>query len=254
MKMWPTYPYRQNTSEAAHDISRSFSFRPGLRLGIVYNRLNTQSVFQQMKNSPNYKQVAGLALHSLLQCDWNPQMPKTKEAVLNKLGNQLTWKRRDHLQLEYGQIFKLFGLKVNDIDIRYSYNHEGYKNTDSTKNIMAPGYIGKYFNAYFDGTATVDELLIADLLKDLSATYPQIFKGIEYRGLEEKYKHLQERYHYDKAIFQTFDRMGLWFPIPYPKEVFMKHHRESYTSDLAAQYKMVCSQTAQYLKEQFVSK
>jgi hypothetical protein len=251
LSMWDTYPYRQDSSEKAKDISRSFAFRPGLRLGILYNRMNAKFIFKKMREYKDYDQLAGLALHTLLQCDLASSDAELKNTVLSRFSDKTKWRRKDHLQMDYRQLFQLFGLKLNDVDIRYSYNHAGYNNQDAMKNVMAPGYIGKYFNAYFDGTATIDELLIASMIKQLQNTHPELFGDIKFYGLQEKYRHLEARFKYDQAIFENFDRLGVWFPIPYAKEVFEKHHRERWSKAEAAEYQSMCRKVNEYLKQQF---
>jgi hypothetical protein len=250
LDIWSTYPYRQDTSTLAQDISRSFAFRPGLRVGILYNRLNAQNIFSMIKSHKNYDQYKGLVLHSLLQCDWSPSFPKTRDTI--KKAVNIKYKRPEHLQINYNEIFKLFDLKLNDVDIRYSYNHQGYLNEDASENIMQTGYIGKYFNSYFDGTATIDELLIASFVKDLILTYGNVFGDVKYRGLEDKYRHLAKRFTYDQNIFKGFDQKGLWFPIPYPKAVFAPHHRETFTPEMKENYDKLCVKTTEYLKRQFI--
>lgn len=253
LDLWETYPFRQNVETGAKEVSRAFTFRPGLRLGIVYNRLTAQMAFQILKSHPNYKKMSGLVLHSLLQCDWNPSYPKTRDAVKAAIAKtDLKFKRADHIQLQYRDIWKIFDLKINDIDIRYSYNHEGFQNEDATNNIMHPGYINKYFNSYFDGTATIDELVVGHIVTDLAKSYPELFGDIKLRGLVAKYKHLEARFKFDKSAFENYDRLGMWFPIPYAMELFERHHRETYTTAMKQDYSNLCSKTTEYLKKQFI--
>jgi hypothetical protein len=251
MPMWDTYPYRQNTSEEAKSVSRAFAFRPGLRLGILYNRLNADLVFAKMKSHPNYAKYGLFTLHSLLQCSWNPKDAAARRVIAEKIAadskHAPVWIGKDSLQLHYHQIWNLFDLKINDVDIRYSYNHEGYGTIDASKNIMAPGYIGRYFNAYFDGTATIDELISAKLLTDLSTRYPSLRGKYQLRGLTEKYKHLTARFQHDEKLFKNYDRLGLWFAMPYAKAVFAPHHRESYSAEMQQQYQNVCAETQELL-------
>ena len=258
IKIWETYPLRPNTSEEARNVSRSFAFRPGLRLGIVYNRLNAQSVFKTMKDHPNYEKFAVLTLHSLLQCNWNASMPKTRAAVSEMVKSVSPtapqWVGNDSLQLHYHQIWNLYGMKINDVDIRYSYNHEGYANIDSSKRIMEPGYIGRYFNSYFDGSATIDELIIAKLLTDLTPKFLSLKNAYRLRGLTEKYQHLSDRFRYDEKTFRNFDKLGLWFAMPYAKEVFAQQHRESFTTEMKQQHEALCAKTAEILKQQVFGK
>lgn len=66
--------------------------------------------------------------------------------------------------------------------------------------------------------------------------HAELFDDIKVYGLVEKYKHLEARFMYDEDIFSNFYRLGVWFPIPYAKEVFDKHHRERWSKAEAAQY------------------
>src|SRR6185369_5906256 len=115
--------------------------------------------------------------------------------------------------LDYRQALALFGLEVRDIDIRYSYDHPGYANEDATGKPMEVGYIGRYFNAYFDGSATIDELLAARIHEDLARDRPKLREAATRHGLTSKYQHLAERFRYDEAFFRQMDRWGEWIPI-----------------------------------------
>jgi hypothetical protein len=255
LKIWPTYPYRQDTSEVASHISRSFSFRPLLRLGIIYNRQTAKVIFHKMKQQSNYPKWGLFTLHSLLQCNWNPDFPKTKALIKSEMQKDLKetprWVMSENLQLDYYQLWKIYNLKINDVDIRYSYNHAGYANTNASKKIMEPGYINRYFNSYFDGTATIDELIAGELLDDLSNQYPELASKYRLRGLTEKYQRFVDRFHYDKEIFSNFDRLGKWFPIPYDPVVFKPHHRETYDTEMIQEHKDICNLTAEILKNKF---
>ena len=110
---------------------------------------------------------------------------------------------------------------------------------------MEVGYIdGTYWNSYFDGSATIDELVAMHLFEKLSAD--PAFKDIASLvpnpdGLEVKYSRLTERFAFDKSFFQEMDRKGRWIPIPYPRaKLDSVHHREGYPERFASQHAALC--------------
>lgn len=74
------------------------------------------------------------------------------------------------------------------------------------------------------------------------------------RGLVEKYKFLSERFKYDEKTFKNYDKLGLWFAMPYAKEVFAEQHRESYTTEMRQQHEALCVKTAEILQRQVQGK
>jgi hypothetical protein len=155
--------------------------------------------------------------------------------------------------LHYRDLLKVFGLEVRDIDIRYSYNHEGYANENATDKVMQVGYIdGSYWNSYFDGSATIDELLAMHLYETLSAT-PELrdIAGTvdSPDGLVVKYSRRAERFRFDKNFFEEMDRKGQWIPIPYPRERLDElHHREGYPARFATQHRNLCAKLEGHLQ------
>lgn len=245
-KLYPSFPYRPDTSAKPQDVSRAFAFRPELRLGIVYNRLIAQSVAARITKHPRFAEFGPYFLFNLLQCSWPKTSAKPMERWLSRVETALQQKPKTLSGglLDYRQNLALFELRVNDVDIRYSYNHEGYKNQDASKKVMEIGYIGRYFNSYFDGTATIDELLAAALYTDLSAKFTTLHALIKPRGLVAKYQHLVERFKFDQAFFAQMDRLGRWIAVPYPKELATVHHRESFTPALVADHQKLCQALA----------
>lgn len=257
MPIWETYPFRQDILTVSTAYSRSFSFRPGLRLGIVYNRLNAQAVFEKIKNHPHFNRLSAFVLQSLMQCDWPVEkFPKTRTSVdlylKNLLESHPQWITKSSLQLNYHQLWRLFNLSIQDVDIRFSYNHEGYSNLDARQKIMSPGYIGRYHNSYFDGSATIDELLSAKIANEITKEIPQFLNQVRFRGLTEKYQKFETRYAYDKNIFKTYDDLGQWIAIPYPELIFNTHHREIYTEQMKAQHRLVCYRSIELIKQQYL--
>ena len=93
---------------------------------------------------------------------------------------------------------------------------------------MEVGYIGRYFNAYFDGSATIDELLSAAIYKDFAQTDSRFTNLVKPWGLVAKYGHLSARFNYDAEFFRTMDVLGEWIEMPYPKQLSAVHHRETF--------------------------
>lgn len=244
MEIYQSYPYRPDNSEQVQNTSRAFAFRPELRFGILYNRLNAQNLVSQIKAHSRFKEFAPYFLFNLFQCSWGPEDSSTQTAWKAKaeqtLNHKLTFLSGG--LLDYRQNWALFDLKLNDVDIRYSYDHPGYANKDASKKVMEVGYIGHYFNSYFDGSATIDELVAGHLAKELS------LKGIQLWGLKDKYRHLEQRYVYDAAFFQQMDEFGKWIHIPYPTLLAKPHHRETFTKEFQRQHNNICGQLKEALR------
>jgi hypothetical protein len=247
-QLYPTFPYRPNHSEVGDDPSRAFAFRPSLRLGILMNRLMARAAMEQVKKHPRYAELRGVLLHDLLQCRWPSEsaykaIPTASvvQRVLGRAPRMVANGRTMH----YRDLLKLFDLEVRDIDIRYSYNHQGYASDDASTNVMGTGYMADgYWNSYFDGSATIDELLAMALFKDLSAdpNYAGIRNTITNPdGLVIKYERRTERFKFDANFFRQMDAFGMWIPIPYPQAILNdKHHREGYPSRYATQHQNLC--------------
>jgi hypothetical protein len=243
LKMYPSFPYRPDVSERIRDTSRAFAFRPALRLGILYNRLMAQSVGQRIKEHKNYDEFGPYFLFNLLECNWSANSASARAAWASRVEKALgkPAKIRDGGLLDYRQALALFDLRVNDIDIRYSYNHAGYENEDASKKPMELGYIGRYFNSYFDGSATIDELLATQLHADMTKNRRGFKVPATPRGLTTKYQHLEERFKLDENFFRQMDRHGMWLPIPYPLSLNDVHHREGFGPELVAHHRGMCT-------------
>ena len=254
ISLYDNYPFRQNldgnTDGNLNAISRSFAFRPSLRLGVLLNRIHSQHITKKIVEHENFKDLGPYLLHELLECRWPNSTALSKVGKYGKL-KSLNLRVEKTLgeklktmagTLHYRQLLKLVDLKVNDIDIRYSYNHEGYKNEDANKKVMEIGYIDNYWNSYFDGSATIDELVGLKLYQHLIDNGYSTLNGIITPvSLESKYKHREARYAFDKNFFQEMDRKGMWLPIPYPAKLTDVHHREGYPAKYVAQHKNLCT-------------
>jgi len=232
-----TFPYRPDVDTEIHARSRAFAYRPGLRLGILLNRLQARSLVAHVTGHPRYASLGAFFLSHLLACR-DPIAPGPEVGAA--LGEPIR-RAGTSARIHYRQLWKLFDLEVRDVDIRYAYAHEGYRSDDASGNPMAVGYVGAYWNAYFDGSATIDELVAHGLYEDQAKRRPALAGLVTPSGLDRKYRHLEERYAVDRAFFAAMDAAGQWIPIPYPKSLHDVHHREGFPASHAAQHDAVCA-------------
>ena len=173
--------------------------------------------------------------------------------------------------LDYGQNLALFDLKINDIDMRFTYYHDSYLPENSYKDlcagsagkhcgdqVMQVGYLqNSYFNSYNDGSTTMDEHLTAELLTVLSRTNTELANYLKLRGpfairgLLNKYAGatFEKRMVYDREFFTQMDAYSKWFSLPYPMEagfkddhdsLFNLHHRAPFSTNYRESYENVC--------------
>jgi len=249
---YPSFPYRANTDTNIEAASRSFAFRPSLRFGILANRLMAESAAKSIIDHENFDKFGPLFLHDILECrststtqTWTPEV----KAALGRTPKTVAGGKTLH----YRDLLALFDLQVKDIDIRYSYNHEGYANEDASRKVMEVGYIdGTYWNSYFDGSATIDELLAMKLYERLSADpeFADLRGTIDNPdGLVVKYQRRTERFKFDKNFFEEMDKKGRWIPIPYPQEKLNDvHHREGYPARFSTQHANLCRKLEGHLQ------
>lgn len=242
--IYPSFPYRENTDTNIEAVSRAFAFRPSLRFGIVMNRITAQWTANRILNHRRFDEFGPFFLHGLLECRWD-RSALTQSGWIEKVKAAIGRQPRlvaGGKTLHYRDLLALFDLKVNDVDIRYSYNHQGYANDDANGKVMETGYIGDYWNSYFDGSATIDELVSMQLYKALEEeaglrgliTHPD--------GLVVKYERRRERFKFDENFFEEMDRKSTWIPIPYPQSTLNDvHHREGYPERFASQHRNLCA-------------
>ena len=204
--------------------------------------------------------------------------------VLKYYGHHNYWEKH-YKQIPYEDWLKLVGLELRDIDIRFAHNArfrtaKGYrvfepKSLYFTDNVMDIGYIerkyvtnpicnnsGKacrftyrgtymqgmdYFNSYWDGSATTNELLAAQMmlyLTDKDSVLPSSeltsFRdylvrkikdpSIYFETLTNKYDHFSKRFDLDKTFFKRMDNMSPWIQLPYPPDLINIQNRESFWS------------------------
>ena len=245
--LWDTFPYRPDTRDDIHAVSRAFAFRPGLRLGLVLARMQARALVAHVVRHPRYAKLGPAFLGTLLECSLSPQASRN---VLRDARDALhEAPKLVGRKLHERQAWKLFDLDIRDVDLRYGYGHEGNASDDAGKNPMAIGYIGTYWNSYFDGSATLDELVASGLLDDLVKTHPTLAGQVVPNGLRKKYAHLEERFALDSHFFDAMDRLGTWIPIPYPDALNKVHHREGFGKPYRDQHDKLCRAIDDVLKE-----
>jgi hypothetical protein len=245
-RLYPTFPYRENLATGIEEPSRAFAFRPSLRLGVLQNRLMAQAAMRRIETHRNFASFAPLFLHELLECRWSSAQALQESGWPSAVGSAIGRAPRtvsSGRTLHYRDLLKIFDLDVRDVDIRYSYNHAGYDAEDATTKVMEVGYVaGDYWNSYFDGASTLDELLSMHLYKKLSASTASIGGLVTSPdGLVVKYERRAQRFAFDKNFFTEMDKKGTWIPIPYPRaQLHDAHHREGYPTRFQAQHQALC--------------
>lgn len=191
---------------------------------------------------------------------------------------------KDYRQIPYEDLLKLVELDVRDLDIRFrhdssikvagKFNVYDPKAYYFTKSAMDIGYSEntyslnpicnnagdkclfsykeeymknmKYFNSYFDGSATMNELLAAQILifltdttqdfsndPDLAQVREILRKNIKdptpfFETLNKKYSNFEDRLKLDKTFFARMDMLSPWLQLPYPPDLLNVHNRESF--------------------------
>jgi hypothetical protein len=192
-----------------------------------------------------------------MDCGWDDAVASRKAALAafeSDVGKQLAAadialpSAESDGRILYPALLAALGLRVRDVDIRFSHPNEhyapfdrGYKARTVAKTVMDLGYIEyrgndnnkvngatHYFNSYFDGSASFDELLVAHILADIASAEPDYAKLYELNSLTAKYQHVVSRFELDKELFAKMDSFGKWFPLPYPRHLQPLHHRQTF--------------------------
>ncbi len=283
------------------DVSRAFTRRAGLRFNLLYSRLLVKQVVRKITSQKEqFQNFGSFFVYNTMRCaplrSSNAVIQKWSKSLLASLNriaedNRIEYKYWDasgaatghplaaagkfsvgssldllgekKSLLQYGQNLALFGLKINDVDMRFTYYHPDYLPTNSYRqlkplDVMQVGYLdGTYFNSYNDGSTTMDEHLTAELLKELSRSNKTLssFLGkrgnLAIRGLLDKYGSdtFKERMKLDRPFFEKMDSYSKWFSLPYPYKAgdegkptsFMElHHRAPFTQAYRESYNEVC--------------
>ncbi len=246
--IYPFWPYRPDLDEKITAPSRAFAFRPGLRLGVVLNRLQSEMLAERIAAHPSFASLGTLFVHELLQCASSPAASRAHaERVASALGEKGPPAALLHEGLvHYRKLLALWGLTVADVDIRFAHSNPAYASDDARGKPMGVGYIGRYWNAYFDGASTIDELVAYLLVEHLTKTDPKVRAldaagGLRENSLTRKYGHIQSRYAFDQTFFWSVDTRAPWIPIPYPKELEGPHHRQGFPAELREQHQKLCA-------------
>lgn len=190
----------------------------------------------------------------------------------------------NYRQIPYEDLLRLLNLDIADMDIRFrhdasmkiagKFNVYDPKAYFFTQSVMDIGYVKtsyalnpicdnsntpckftyagtymenmKYFNSYFDGSATMNELLAAQMLiyltdknqdfskePALDAVRTMLRKSIPdptiyFETLNKKYSSYADRLVLDKTFFTRMDTLSPWLQLPYPPDLLNVHNRESF--------------------------
>ncbi len=104
----------------------------------------------------------------------------------------------------------------------------------------------KYFNSYFDGSATTNELLAAQMFNYLVGPDSSFEEGTPlhivseqlkisfpnpdayYETFRKKYARRTARFRLDEVFFDRMDAISPWIQLPYPEDLLWVHNRESF--------------------------
>ena len=191
----------------------------------------------------------------------------------------------NYRQIPYEDLLKLLNIDLKDLDIRFRYDASmkanGFNIYDPrayyfTNSAMDLGYIentydlnpicdadGKscqfsyegtymqgmrYFNSYFDGSATSNELLAAQTLlylMDERSSFPSAdLKNVQsllktkikdpttyFETLRKKYSRFTARMELDEDFFAKMDSLSPWIQLPFPPDLLNIHNREPFWGD-----------------------
>ncbi|MBT8491894.1 MAG: hypothetical protein KJO07_02440 [Deltaproteobacteria bacterium] len=258
LTLHPSFPYRPNHAGGIFEASRAFAHRPNSRLGILYNRLNALRLWRVIREHAAYRHGSRLFLFELMSCDWKGKDEARKAAYADvaAFGAAATSGRR----LTYPELMGIVGLSIRDVDIRLSYANRRYRDFDGkaaapvmAETAMDLGYIAYsrgdrnalggrslYFNSYFDGSASLDELLAAHVGADVAKVHPAYAPLLELNSMAAKYGHVTSRWQLDKSFLERMDALGRWLPLPYPGHLKPLHHRQSFNAKRRASYIALC--------------
>lgn len=279
LELHRTWPYRPNRNEQSTEPSRAFFHRPNLRLGVLYNRLTALSVFEAIRADPVYQQFDTLVAFSWMDCGGLNRTPSGPAALtrfseaahgrLQARNVSLGDTKSAAYRVPYPALLAALELRVRDVDIRYSYGNRRFDRFDNSwstpkpiTNVMKLGYLRYdggsdysrangaklYWNSYFDGSATTDELLVALMLRDIATRRPEYAALFELQTLTTKYERFVSRQVLDAPFFERMDGFSGWFPLPFPKRLEPVHHRQSFMRKQGGapvfhdQYRAVCAQ------------
>lgn len=293
------------------DVSRAFARRAGLRFNLLYSRLNVRQVMNTIVSQESrFEKFGTFFVYNTMRCGpeysdnrvirrWTPTILEALRKV--EADKEIEYRVWDELRaasgepvvsagfftlengnlsligkkqalLHYGQNLALFGLKINDVDMRFTYYHPDYLPQNAYRSlkpheVMQVGYLDicgdpnngceKYFNSYNDGSTTMDEHLTANILLELGKKNRAIgdfmrLKGAQTnRGLLNKYagRTFENRLRLDRNFFTRMDSLSKWFSLPYPfvagdegkaTKFIEMHHRAPFNATYRSNHKEMC--------------
>jgi len=265
-----TFPFRPDHATGIHAPSRAFFHRPNLRLGVLYNRLLALHVAARLEENPLYRDHRPLVLATLMACGrLSPHALAAERrevfvADARRTGVELV--TSSEASLSRAHLMRALGWRVRDLDIRFTYTNPRYDAFESpsapddhvathpmdlgllrygSRDFNLDSLEGTYFNSYWDGSATFDELLVARLLEMLGDDVQSLYEA---HSLTAKYGHVASRMALDAPFFAAMDGLTKWFPLPFPKMLLDVHHRQSFLrrssgeTPFRAQHQRVCRQ------------
>ncbi|MEZ4743834.1 MAG: hypothetical protein R3B45_15545 [Bdellovibrionota bacterium] len=155
------FPFRPSNEGAIDHQSRSFFFRPNLRVGILYSRLNAKFIYYNyLKPSFSGSIENGILretfLFSALDCNWQDHEVLYKK-LIEKMHFSSFKSPTGRPRVHFIELLRKFQhkdsgavLRLRDYDIRLAYNNSSYSDIDPdngkeylkkfTTNVMGLGY------------------------------------------------------------------------------------------------------------------
>lgn len=253
LKIHPSFPYRPDHADRTAAPSRAFFHRPNLRLGVLYNRLLASALMARLRRDRAFTEFERYVALTVMDCGWDGDA--ALQASVQRRFGQAVADRLDPLGLaiepatpvRHPLLLAALGSSVRDIDLRFSHSNPAYAPVDATADVplaqgpMDIGFIEyaekdlhavaaskTYFNSYFDGTATFDELWVAHMLTHLSKSDPGLAAVYRPHTLTAKYARFTPRMALDETFFKRMDELGAWMPLPYPRHLRHLHDREPF--------------------------
>lgn len=253
LKIHPSFPFRPDHTHSTAAPSRAFFHRPNLRLGVLYNRLLARALMAELRRDPVFVDFERFVALTVMDCGWDGDaqlqaevQTRFAEATSDRL-NPLGLSIEPNTQVRHPLLLAALRSSVRDIDLRFSHSNPAYAPLDATVDApLAPGPMdvgfieyGKrdlhavagsqtYFNSYFDGTATFDELWVAHMLDRLSTDDRALAAVYRPHTLTAKYARFTPRMALDETFFAQMDALGSWMPLPYPRHLRHLHDREPF--------------------------
>ncbi len=276
-----SFPFRPDHAHESAAPSRAFFHRPNLRLGVLYNRLLARSLMARLRRDPVFVEHQRFVALGVMDCGWDGD-EHTKAQVQARFGEAVA--ERLHplglsidakTEVRQPLLLAALGSSVRDVDMRFSHSNPAYAPLDATedaplaegpmdlgfiayagRDLHAVGASARYFNSYFDGTATFDELWAAHMLDALAADDPELASVYAPNSLTQKYARFTPRMALDGGFFTQMDALGSWMPLPYPRHLKAIHDREPFYKRMGGRqrfvdpYLAVCRELRRGLREQ----